>query len=179
MGGNQIDVDCVTVPRSNGQRGQAIVMVTIGIVFLMGILGLVVDVGWGYYRKQVAQAAVDSAVTAAVVAAGTGTITCGSGGVVCATSEISCSSATGNLLAGCQYGAKNGIPNNKMWITSASGSSTPLSNVSTKYWVSARTSETLLPTFLQIIGFRSATVQTPARLIPRMRVFEEMGTAPA
>ena len=41
-------------------------MVSVGIIFLMGILGLVMDVGWGYYRKQVAQAAADSAATAAV-----------------------------------------------------------------------------------------------------------------
>ena len=40
---------------SKGRRGQALVMVTFGIVFLMGVLGLVMDVGWGYYRKQVAQ----------------------------------------------------------------------------------------------------------------------------
>jgi hypothetical protein len=32
-------------PRKKRQRGQAIVMVTFGIIFLMGILGLVVDVG--------------------------------------------------------------------------------------------------------------------------------------
>jgi len=37
-------------------------MVTVGIVCLMGLMGLVVDLGWGYYQKQVAQAAADSAV---------------------------------------------------------------------------------------------------------------------
>jgi Flp pilus assembly protein TadG len=36
---------------------------------LFGLLGLVVDVGWGYYLKQVAQAAVDSAVLAGVTEA--------------------------------------------------------------------------------------------------------------
>ena len=96
----------------------------------MGILGLVVDVGWGYYRKQVAQAAVDSAVMAAVVAAGTGTITCGSGGVVCKPSGISCASATDNLLAGCQYGAENGIANANMTIAADLSSNTPLTGVS-------------------------------------------------
>src|SRR5579864_3859036 len=98
--------------RCGNRRGQAIIMVSLGIVFLMGVLGLVVDVGWGYYRKQVAQAAADSAVTAAVVAAGTGTITCGSGGVVCQ-AATSCSSASAgtNVKAGCQYAAQNGISN--------------------------------------------------------------------
>ena len=147
--------------RARTELGQAIVMVTIGIVFLMGILGLVVNVGWGYYRKQVAQAAVDSAVTAAVVAAGTGTITCGSGGVVCqaATSCSSASSGT-NLKAGCQYGAQNGIGNANMTI--AANTTTPVNGVAVKYWVTATTSEPLLPTFLQVIGVRSATVAASA-----------------
>src|SRR5690242_5368213 len=66
------------------ERGQALIMVTVGTVFIMGILGLVMDVGWGYYRKQVAQAAVDSAVLAAVTEASTGTsttFTCNSNGI--------------------------------------------------------------------------------------------------
>src|ERR1051326_1817675 len=69
------------------EQGQALVMVTIGIVFIMGLLGLVTDVGWGYYRKQVAQAAVDAAVLAAVqqasVTGSSSTIVCGSDGIVC------------------------------------------------------------------------------------------------
>ena len=139
-------------------------MVTMGIVFLLGILGLVVDVGWGYYRKQVAQAAVDSAVTAAVTAAGTGAITCGSGGVVCAASGISCSSATAgtNLKAGCQYAAQNGIVNSNMTIASDLGSNTPLSGISTNYWVKATTSEAMTLTFLQVMGFRNATIAATA-----------------
>ena len=86
------------------RRGQAVIMVSVGVTFLMGILGLVVDVGWGYYRKQVAQAAADSAVMAAMAATGTGTIACGVGGVVCRPDGISCSSASGgtNLKTGCQ-----------------------------------------------------------------------------
>ena len=69
-------------------------MVAVGIVFLFGLLGLVVDVGWGYYRKQVAQAAADAAALGAVMAAGTGTLTCGSGGIVCSPSGTSCSSVS-------------------------------------------------------------------------------------
>jgi hypothetical protein len=136
-------------------------MVTLGITFLMGILGLVVDVGWGYYRKQVAQAAADSAVTAAVVAAGTGTITCGSGGVVCQ-SASSCTGATAgsNIKAGCQYGAQNGIANANM--TMASGVTTPVGGVAVKYWVTASVSESLLPTFIRTMGFNSATVAASA-----------------
>src|SRR5947208_16780411 len=99
-------------PCASSRAGQATIMVSVGLVFIMGILGLVMDVGWGYYRKQVAQAAADSAVLAAVTAAGTGTITCGSGTVLCPTSKPCTDSSitTGsNIKAGCLYGAQNGI----------------------------------------------------------------------
>jgi Flp pilus assembly protein TadG len=144
-----------------GERGQAIVMVSLGILFLMGILGLVIDVGWGYYRKQVAQAAADAAATAAVVAAGTGTITCGSGGVVCQ-AATACTSATAgtNIKAGCQYGAYDGIANANM--TMAANVTTPISGVAVKYWVTATVAEPMLPTFLRVIGFNSATVGAQA-----------------
>src|ERR1035438_2434962 len=139
-------------------------MVSVGITFLMGILGLVVDVGWGYYRKQVAQAAVDSAVLAAAMAAGTGAITCGSGGVVCSPSGVSCSSVTAgsNLSAGCQYGAQNGIAKANMTIAADLGSNTPLTGVSANYWVKATVSEPMILTFLQVMGFRTATVAASA-----------------
>ena len=136
-------------------------MVTVGIVFLMGILGLVVDVGWGYYRKQAAQAAVDSAVTAAVVAAGTGAITCGSGGVVCQAATSCTSAGTGtNIKAGCQYGAYNGITNAHM--TMAANVTSPVNGVAVNYWVTATASEPMVPTFLQVLGFRSASVAASA-----------------
>jgi hypothetical protein len=137
-------------------------MVTLGIVFLLGILGMVVDCGWGYYRKQVAQAAVDSAVIAAVVAAGNATIVCGSGGVGCTPSGISCASATGNLLAGCNYAAQNGIPNANMTMASDLGSNTPLSGIAANYWVKATASEPLHLSFLRALGFASASVAATA-----------------
>ena len=146
---------------SKNERGQALIMVTMGVVFLTAIMGMVVDVGYGYYRKQVAQAAADSAVTAAVVAAGSGTITCGSGGVVCQ-SAASCSGATTgtNVKTGCEYGAQNGVANSNM--TMASGVSSPVNGVAVKYWVTATVAEPLVPTFLRIMNVSSATVGATA-----------------
>jgi hypothetical protein len=138
-------------------------MVSIGLVFLMGILGLVVDIGWGYYRKQVAQAAVDAAVTAAVVAAGTGTIACGTGNVICPSSKTCSDSAItagSNIKAGCQYGVQNGIGSGN--LTMSANVTTPISGVDVKYWVTATASEPLLPTFLRTMGFNSATVAAQA-----------------
>jgi hypothetical protein len=135
-------------------------MITVGITFLMAILGLVVDVGWGYYRKQVAQAAADSAVIAAVMAAGTGSITCGSGGVVCQSATTCSGSATGTFKSGCQYGAQNGIANGNMTI--AANTTSPMNNVAVKYWVTATVAEPLLPSFLRVLNVSSATVGATA-----------------
>jgi hypothetical protein len=158
-----VKVSCIS-GRRDRQRGQAIAMVTIGLVLLMGLLGLTVDVGWGYYRKQVAQSAADAAATAAVVAAGTGTVACGSGGVACASSGISCSSVTAgtNLQAGCEYAAQNGIANANMTIAADLGSNTPLSGISTSYWVKATAAEPMSLSFLRLLGFNSATVGATA-----------------
>jgi hypothetical protein len=144
------------------RAGQAIALVSVGIVFIFGILGLVVDVGWGYYRKQVAQAAVDSAVIAAASAAGTGQLTCGSGGVVCAPSGVSCSSATGNLQVGCQFGVANGVANSAMTIAADLSSNTPLPGITSTYWVKATVAENLPLTFLNVMGFHAATVGASA-----------------
>jgi Flp pilus assembly protein TadG len=151
----------VTSTRRDRQVGQAIVMVSIGTLFLMGIMGLVIDVGWGYYRKQVAQAAADSAALAAIVAAGTGTITCGSNNVVCQ-SSTSCSSASAgtNIKAGCQYGAINGIASTN--ISLAANTTSPYNGVTVNYWVTATVAEPFAPTFLRTMGFSSATVGASA-----------------
>src|SRR5579864_4935141 len=125
--------------RCGNRRGQAIIMVSLGIVFLMGVLGLVVDVGWGYYRKQVAQAAADAAVTAAVVDAGSGTITCGSGGVVCQSATTCSASATGNFLSACKYGLQDGVAYSDMTV--AANTTSPINNVAVKYWVTATVAE--------------------------------------
>lgn len=143
-------------------------MVTVGIVFLMGVLGLVVDVGWGYYRKQVAQAAADSAVLASIAAAGTATITCGSGGVYCTQSpnptSLPCTSSTitgTNLASGCAYGLANGIASAN--ITMSSGiPAGKVNGVAVNYYVTASVSESLFPTFLQMVGARSASVAASA-----------------
>jgi hypothetical protein len=143
-------------------------MVTMGIAFLLGVLGLVVDVGWGYYRKQVAQAGADSAALASVVAAGTSTITCNTGGVYCTTgsgypSSLKCSDsaiAGTNLASGCAYGSKNGIPSAN--ITMTANSTSPFHGATVSYWVTATVSESRTLSFLQTLGFKTSTVAASA-----------------
>src|ERR1035437_1138256 len=84
----------VTTPRfhcNTNRSGQALIMLTFGLVFLMGMMGLVVDLGYGYYVKQVAQAAVDAAVMAAITQANASGGTC-SAGILCQTA-YSCPAA--------------------------------------------------------------------------------------
>jgi hypothetical protein len=149
--------------RRERETGQALVMTLVGFVFVMGILGLVVDVGWGYFRREVAQAAADSAALAAVGRASDagGPITCGAGGIVCQGST-SCSSATAgtNFKTACQYGVQNGVANADLSI--AAGTSTPVSGVAVSYWVTATVREPLGLTFLSAMGFHSATVAASA-----------------
>ena len=136
-------------------------MVTVGIVCLMGLMGLVVDLGWGYYQKQVAQAAADSAVMAAIVpAVSAGTITCNSGGIVCQSATICSASATGNFLVACQYALQNGIPYGNMKI--AANTTTPFNGAAVSYWVTATVTQNLTPSFMQVAGFTSATVAASA-----------------
>ena len=102
-------------PRSEGARGQALLMVTMGITFLLGLLGLVVDVGYGYYVKQVAQAAVDSAAIAAVVAATSTSGACGTA-VLCNATPTNCSASptyppATDFDSACLYAKKNGFTN--------------------------------------------------------------------
>ena len=51
------------------EAGQAVVMMTLGSLVIFGMVGLVVDVGYGYYLKQEAQAAADSAAMAGAMMA--------------------------------------------------------------------------------------------------------------
>jgi len=147
------------------RQGQAMIMVTLGITFLMGILGLVVDVGWGYYRKQVAQAAADSAVLAAVVEASrlstSGTLTCGSEGIICQ-EPTSCVTPGSNPIttSACAYGTANGVAASKLMISAnTTGSGT---GAAASYWVKATVSESLVPTFAQVLGMPTGTVGASA-----------------
>src|ERR1051325_3928826 len=69
-----------------GCRGQTTLLFTLGITTMLGMVGLVVDIGWSYYREQAAQAAAEAAAMAAAAAAVTQspvTSICGVGGLVC------------------------------------------------------------------------------------------------
>src|ERR1700744_3778981 len=87
-------------------RGQAAIFMTMSLTVLLGVIGLVVDFGWAYWRKEAANTAATSPASAAISAGATAT-SCGSGtGHWNCTSSYSCAAspalpAASNLDNGC------------------------------------------------------------------------------
>lgn len=165
-----------------GRRGQVLIMVTLALFTLLGMVGLVVDLGWSYYRKKAAQAAADAAALAAVrkalvSAAGAINIQCG-GSVVCAPSPVPCPAA-GNLASACLYAAQNGFTNggrqtvtvqasDRFTAPTVLGCSPTVHHpptapcVDTYYWVTVRISERIPQLFSAILGNREGGVSARA-----------------
>lgn len=157
------------------ESGQTIVMFTIGAVTVFGMLGLVVDVGYAYYRKEAAQAAAQAAAMAAVKAAyaqGGGTIQCGSSNVVCQSETVCPTSISGNgsnnIEKACLYATANGFSNSgrqKVTIETGTGS---VNGVTVTYYAMARVSERLPQLFSAVTGNMNAnlTARATAGYIP-------------
>src|ERR1700694_2642746 len=98
------------------RRGHVLVMLTMSLFMMFGVLGLATDLGWAYFRRQVAQSAVDSAAMAAAVVANkaASTIVCGQYNVVCQAATACPSNITtpaNNIQNGCVYAKANGFQN--------------------------------------------------------------------
>jgi len=156
----------------SGQRGQTAVMFTIGATTMFGMLGLVVDIGYAYYRKTVAQAAAQAAAVSAVKAAydqSAGTITCGSNHVLCQATATACPPNIGgfgsdNLEKGCLYATANGFGHGeRQWVTLESGTGS-VNGVTVAYYVTAKAGERLPQLFSAVLG------NTEAMLVARSTV---------
>ena len=142
------------------QRGQAAIMATISLVVIFGLLGLVVDVGWAYWRREACKTAAEAAVVAAGMAASSASsFTCGSG-VTCQSATACPSSltpASNPINAACLYAQQNGFTNGanggKQSVKIAAGvSANPVPGISPSYWITASVSETIPTTFSAILG---------------------------
>jgi Flp pilus assembly protein TadG len=146
------------------ESGQALLFVTLSLPVVLGLVGLVVDAGWAYYRREACKAAADGAALAgATVAYNASNTTCGSG-VTCQ-SNTACpsnpTSTTDPVQVACQYAIQNGFTNgsNRRTVTiAANTTSSPVSGTSPAYWVAATVSEQLPLTFLAVLGSQWATV---------------------
>jgi hypothetical protein len=156
--------------RRKRQAGQTIVMASVGIVFTIGILGLVVDLGYGYYIKQVAQAAADSAVLAGAAVANANGSTCDGTVVLCPSNGSTCPASptnppVSNFDAACLYAKTNGFPstgNQTVKIYAGTGSQSGSGVSGGNYWMSVTATQTMPLGFLGILGSQSATVSATA-----------------
>jgi len=122
----------------------------LSITAVMGILGLVVDVGWAYWRKVACKTAAQAAAMAAVKAASN---------PYSAQASIACASlTTGPLYKGCLYATANGVTDggngNKQSVKMAAGTtSVPIPGVTNvSYWVTATATEQVPRWFTAVLG---------------------------
>lgn len=145
------------------ERGQAAIFLTISLPVLFGLLGLVVDVGWAYWRHEAAKTAAAAAVSATVAAAGSST--------PATQASTGCPSTLNTTLAwevGCDFAVKNGFTNGvngrSVAIQIGSGSTgIPVSGVTPSgYWVGATVTESIPTLFSYVIGDSSFRVAAHA-----------------
>jgi hypothetical protein len=128
----------------------------------MGLMGLVVDFGWSYYRKTAARAAAESAAIAAAVTASNKTPFC----VTLATCQASTNCPANpptppvtNMDAGCLYAKQNGFQSTGNVTVSMSGGKTgaPVAT-SPDYWASATVTERIPQIFSAVMRHPYATL---------------------
>jgi len=143
-----------------GRRGQTTLFATLSLVPVLGMMGLVVDAGYGHMLRESAQTAAQAAAIAGAMAAkGASNYTCGSG-VTCQ-SATACPSSlttpTNPIQAACLYAKQNGFTNGGLsgdqTVTVAANTSTPpITGTSPSYWISATVSQKMPLTFLAVLG---------------------------
>jgi uncharacterized membrane protein len=158
------------------RRGQTAVLFTLAVLPLLGMVGLAVDIGAAYYRRQAAQTAADAAASAAALAAyqaGSGAPTCGTAGVACYADEFVCPASlpagpvtpSDNIIAGCMYARENGFrTQGRQRVTLRSGAGAPGTqpNVGSTYWVTVRVQEKVPQFFSAVLGNMTAVVAASA-----------------
>jgi len=147
-------------------------MVTLSLPMMFGLVALVVDVGWAYWRQEACKTAAQSAAEAAGRAAQLASnLTCGSG-VACAATTTNCPSSptsppSNNLIAGCLYAQVNGYTsggnNSRQNVSYSAGTSNnPVSGNTANYWVRFTVVEKIPALFISVLGVNFVTVSANA-----------------
>jgi hypothetical protein len=136
---------------------------TMSLTVMLGAIGLVVDFGWAYWRKEAAATAARSAAIAAIAAAnsasnqwcgaGTGYWTCSGNTYGCVANPTN--PPASNLDNGCLYAKQNGFLNTgRQSVTMQSGTGAPLSvpGISTSYWATATVTENIPTIFSAVLN---------------------------
>lgn len=151
-------------PRSR-QSGQAALMTAMSIPVLLGILGLVVDIGWDYWRAEACKtAATAAAMAAARQAQLAGAFTTANGIAVQSTAANCPASPTSppsnNLMAGCLYAQQNGFVNSgKQLVRYTAGTTgSPVAGSNPSYWVRFTVTEKIPTLFASVLGYQNSIV---------------------
>jgi len=138
-------------------------MATLSCLLMFGLLSLGVDLGWGYYRREVAQTAADAAAAAIIKAA----MTSSPSSQACGSNNVWCGSPAGTVTScpttapvspvtsfdyGCMLAAANGYTPNgtSRSVTIQANTTSPAPTVpgtTVSYWAVVRISETATPFF--------------------------------
>src|SRR3984957_11002293 len=103
------------MPRDK-HRGQALLMMTMSLPVMFGLMALVVDTGWCFWRTEACKTAAQAAASAAAITAkSAANLTCGNG-VACTAHGppyVPCPAspsapASDDLQSGCLYAMQNG-----------------------------------------------------------------------
>jgi hypothetical protein len=148
----------IDMKKKTNRGGQAVLLMTLSLTMTLGMMSLVADVGWAYFRREAAQSAADAAAAGAVkaveLALSGSTPTCGSGNVWCGSTAgtITNCPATAPTTTTTSFNVACILANSNGGFTTAGGmtvsvqanTTTPpptVSGATVSYWVTVRISE--------------------------------------
>jgi hypothetical protein len=148
----------IDMKRNSNRGGQAVLLMTLSLTAMLGMISLVADVGWGYFRREAAQSAADAAAAGAVKAVqivlsgsapscGSGNVWCGSpAGTITNCPATAPTTTTSSFNVACILANANGgfTTTGSMTVSvQANTTSSPptVSGATVSYWVTVRISE--------------------------------------
>jgi hypothetical protein len=156
------------------ERGQAALFMTMTLTISLGLIGLVVDEGWGYWRQEACLTAAQAAAMGGIMFAKnnnttwppstcntTSTIICQTTQTACPTNLTLGTAPTTDVQAACLYAQRNGFMatgKQNVTIVANTGNPTTASGVTTSYYITARATELIPLTFLSAIAGRTGNL---------------------
>jgi Putative Flp pilus-assembly TadE/G-like len=133
-----------------GQRGQALLLVTLSLFAMCGLLGLAVDLGWSYFTKKSAQDAADSAALAVAYRASAGYLNDSATGLLYAQQNGFTPGGNGGRQNVTFTPGNPGTPVTRQDGTTVPACPGPVGCVD--YWVTVRTAEAIPQLFSAVLG---------------------------
>jgi hypothetical protein len=160
--------------RSRNENGQAALFMTMTISVTLGVMGLVVDEGWAYWRQEACVTAAQAAAIAGAQYANsnnsvwppssctsTSPISCNTNGAICPTNLTLATNATSVLTAACLYAQQNGFKatgKQNITVYTNTGNPASVSGVTSAYYVNVRVAEKTPLTFLAVLVGSTSTI---------------------